>query len=798
LVNFSGNPEAFGRPGIEPRWTHANKDGIGTAYSADSKLWFTIWRGIVTEVYYPTLDMPQLRDLQLLITDGKNFFHEEKRSLESKIAAISPHALGYDLVNSEPNGLYKIRKEVISNPHLPAVLQRIRIVCKPKLLESLQFYALCAPHLSGGGERNNAYVIETTSGNILAAEKSGTWLAMSASVPFSRTSCGFVGYSDGWRDLSENLTMDYEFGRATNGNVALTGQLNLNGDSEFVLCLAFGETLQNALSILFQSLSESYDELRARFVQQWDRAYTKILPLKRHSTNQSDLYHRSYSILLAHEDKRYPGAFIASLTIPWGEAASDEDRGGYHLIWPRDMVNTVTALLASGNKETPLRALIYLAACQQEDGSFAQNFWIDGSPYWRGMQLDEAAFPIMLAWRLFKANALKNFDPYSMVMRGASYLVRNGPVTQQERWEEASGYSPSTIASNVAALICAADFARTRGDEIAASYLEDYSDFLESHLESWTVTTEGTLVPYVKKHYIRICPADPSNPELQPDPNNSTLTITNKPPNQESRFPAKEIVDAGFLELVRYGIRSANDPVITDSLKVVDAVLKVETPVGPCWHRYNHDGYGQKPDGGPYTGWGEGRAWPLLTGERGHYELAARGDVKKYIGAMEKFASRTGLIPEQIWDEQNIEKMHLSFGGPTGSAMPLAWAHAEYIKLLRSASDGRVFDLIPEVEARYVSDRSSCKQLEIWKHNRRVSSVAKGTPLRIQCESPFVLHWSSDEWESVNETISSPTGLGVDYADIPASKAQGSFIRFTFFWEERNAWEGRDYSVKVN
>ncbi len=435
MVEFSNNPEAFGKPGIEPRWTRSNKDGVGTAYSADSKLWFTIWRGIVTEVYYPTVDTPQLRDMELLITDGKSFFHEEKRQLESKVEPISRHALGYNITNSEPTGVYKIRKQVITNPHLPCLLQNVKVESNKQFLEQIQLFVLCAPHLQGGGKNNSANTIEIAGRDILTAEKDGTWLALSASVPFVRTSCGFVGYSDGWTDLSENFQMDYQFGRATHGNVALTGQLDLGNSSEFVLGLAFGNSLHNAVTTLLQSLGEPFEEHRRRFVDQWDRAYTKIRPLERFSTEQgNNLYQGSYSLLLAHEDKSYPGAIIASLTIPWGEAASDEDRGGYHLVWTRDMVNTATALLAAGNTETPLRALIYLATSQQEDGGFAQNFWIDGEPYWQGVQLDEVAFPIMLAWRLYKANALRDFDPYPTVIRGAGYLIRNGPATQEDRW----------------------------------------------------------------------------------------------------------------------------------------------------------------------------------------------------------------------------------------------------------------------------------------------------------------------------------------------------------------------------
>ena len=287
------------------------------------------------------------------------------------------------------------------------------------------------------------------------------------------------------------------------------------------------------------------------------------------------------------------------------------------------------------------------------------------------------------------------------------------------------------------------------------------------------------------------------NPSPAEDPNSGLLKIANLAPGTNNSFPAKEIVDAGFLELVRYGIRKPDDPVIVDSLKVVDAVLKVNTPVGPVWHRYNHDGYGQREDGGPYVGWGKGRAWPLLTGERAHFELAAGRDIKPFIRAIERFASATGLLPEQVWDEQDKPKSHMFLGRPTGSAMPLMWAHAEYVKLLRSASDGHVFDLIPEVANRYLGDRKACQLFEIWKPNRQVRVVKRGYTLRVQVPASFRLHWTGDEWRTVNDTASAATTFGVEFVDIPITAAQRAPIRFTFFWPESNSWEGRDYLVEV-
>ncbi|MEX2552676.1 MAG: glycoside hydrolase family 15 protein, partial [Actinomycetota bacterium] len=617
-----------------------------------------------------------------------------------------------------------------------------------------------------------------------------------ASIPFLRRSCGYVGTTDGWTDLADNFRMDWEFDTAEDGNIALTGELDLGRGREFTLGLAFGDGLHDAVTTLFQSLGTPFAEQRKRFIQQWERVCKKIRPLEKASSDGGDLYHKSHSLLLAHEDKLYPGAMIASLGIPWGEVKGDEDLGGYHLVWTRDMVNSATGLLASGNTETPFRALVYLACSQQPDGGFHQNFWINGEPFWQGIQLDEVAFPILLAWRLHEAKALQEFDPYPMVLRAASYLVRHGPATAQERWEENSGYSPSTLAVNIAALTCAACLARERGDAVTARFLQEYADFLECHVEPWTVTTDGTLVPEIRRHFIRIHPVAVGDPQPDEDPNRGLLLIHNRGPGVPAEFPAKEIVDAGFLELVRYGVRKPGDPLIEDSLRVVDAVLKVDTPFGPCWHRYNHDGYGQREDGGPYLGWGKGRAWPLLTGERGHYELAAGRDARPYLHALEGFATGAGLLPEQVWDEPDQPEAHMYFGRPTGAAMPLMWAHAEYIKLLRSAADGRVFDFIPAVADRYRS-RRHCVPLEVWKPNRRVRSVRTGMTLRVQAPAPFVLHWTRDEWRQAEDTRSTATTLGIEYVDIAIAPSQRAPIRFTIFWEKPQRWEERNYSVDI-
>lgn len=799
MATLLANHPASGGLGIEPRWTRSDKDGIGTAYSALSQVWFTVSKGILNEVYYPTIDRPQIRDLQYLITDGETFFHDE-RQLDNTLECIGPGVLGFRIVNTDPQGRFRIVKQVIADPHQACVLMHTRLEAEAAMLAKLRLFALLAPHLDIGGRGNNGNVVNAEWGKVLTAHKAGeggTWLALAASVPFVRCSCGYVGITDGWRDLADDFRMDWEFDCAPDGNIALLGEIDLRRGPEFVLALAFGDNLHRALVTVAQSLGTSFAHHRARFVEQWQHASAHVRPgNERAASDGGHLYRASHSILLAHEDKTYDGALIASLSIPWGESRSDEEVGGYHLVWTRDMYHSATGLLAAGSTEAPLRALIYLACTQKEDGGFSQNFWINGEAHWEGVQLDETAFPILLARRLHLAGALQEFDPYPMVLRAAGYLIEKGPVTPQERWEENSGFSPSTLAAHIAGLVCAAAFARERGQEATARYLGEYADFLESHIEPWTVTTEGSLVPDIRRHFIRIHPADADDPQPNEDANHGILHLRNRPPGVPLAFPGKDIVDAGFLELVRYGIRAPGDPLIEDSLRVVDAVLRVDTPRGPGWRRYNHDGYGQREDGGPYRSWGYGHAWPLLTGERGHYEVAAGRTADIYIRAMESFASTTRLLPEQVWALSDQPKAHMYLGRPTGGAMPLCWAHAEYIKLVRSASEGRVFDLIPEVADRY-RNRSAAAPLEVWKFNRQVGSMPAGGTLRIQAAAAFRLRWTCDEWTRSHDTESTSIGTGHAYVDIRLLPDQRAPVRFTFFWTKVGRWEGRDFKVTI-
>ena len=795
---IDGHGEAPGAPGLEPRWTSSEKDVVGTAYSTSSRLWWTISHGTVNELYHPSIDRPQVRDLELLITDGESFVHEEKRDLEHTFEYLVPDAPAVRIINRDPEGRYTITKRIISDPHAPVLLMHVRIEGDPALLRKLKVYALLAPHLEVGGADNSGRVLDLAGKRMLLAWKGRSALAMSADCGFRRASCGFVGASDGYQDVTRHFGMRWFYGSALNGNIALTGEIDVAEHPEFVLAVGMGAGAHSALTRTMISLSTPFDKHLTRFIEQWERVMP-VAGLTPASQDGGRLLKSSYGVLLTHEDKTFAGAFIASASIPWGQSRSDADLGGYHLVWTRDMVQTATALLACGRVETARRALIYLASTQKTDGGFSQNFWVDGTPYWGGMQLDETAFPMVLAWRLWKQDALGSFDVFPFVERAAGYLVRNAPVTQQERWEECAGYSPSTLAIVITALVCAAEMACARQQPDLANFLEYQADWLEAHLEDWTATNEGVLVPGIREHYMRLRPAEQgTEPYTSQGAGTETYRIANRSPEEQSVFAAREIVDGGFLELVRYGVRRADDPLIVASVNVVDAVLRRELPQGPGFRRYNHDGYGQRPDGGAFEGWGQGGCWPLLTGERAHYELAAGRDVRPWIHTLEGFGSAGNMLPEQVWDMDDLPAHDMFRGKPSGAAMPLVWAHAEYIKLLRSATDKRVFDRVDLVAERYAKPRSRAK-VEVWRQERAVTRIRAGRKLRVEAEEAFDLRWSADGWQTSHTTASTDVGHCGWYADV--DPGAGYQVEFTFYWTGRgsgeNAWEGHNYSVAV-
>jgi glucoamylase len=786
-----------GKPGIEPRWTSSAKSGVGTSVTARSRVWFTVSHGIVNEVYYPRVDQANTRDLGLLVTAADGYFSEEKRHAAHQVELLAPGVPGYRLTNGCDQGRYRIVKTVLTDPNRDVLLQRVAFEPQRGTRADFRLFVLLAPHLGNRGYDNHGWVGAYKGERMLFAARDAHALALACSVPFGDMSCGYVGTSDGWQDITRYGHLTRCFADAPSGNVALTAEIAFQAaQGGFVLALGFGETSDEAAEHARASLLESFDTVAAEYVRGWTTFQGACHDVPDEGDGL-DLYRVSTAVLHTHEDKAHRGATIASLSVPWGFARGDDDLGGYHLVWPRDLVETAGGLLAAGRSDAARNALTFLAATQEADGHWPQNMWLDGQPYWSGVQLDETGFPVLLADLLRRHDALDGFDPWPMVRRAACYLAQVGPVTLQDRWEEDAGYSPFTLAVTVAALLAAADFADAAGEPRAAAYLRDTADTWNDGIERWTYVTESDLARRlgVDGYYARIAPPDVADGA---SPATGFVPVKNRP-LEHSQFRYGEIVSPDALALVRFGLRDPADPRIRNTVRAIDALLRADTATGPVWHRYNEDGYGEHESGAAFDGTGVGRGWPLLTAERGHYELA-RGDnarARELLQVVRAQASPGGFLPEQVWDAPDIPARELFNGRPSGSAMPLVWAHAEYIKLVRSLADGAVFDMPPQTVRRYREQRR-VSRLSVWRFNHKIRAMAPGRVLRIEALAPAVVHWSVDGWNSVNDTPTADTGIGMFCVDLPTERlALGTVIHFTFRWLDADRWEGTDFEVVV-
>jgi glucoamylase len=788
-----------GAPGIPPRWTSSAKSAVGTSAGAESKVWFTISHGILNEVYTPRLDTACIRDFGLIVT-AQDYFSEEKREADHTVETIEDGVPAFRLINTSRDGRYRITKSVLSDPDREVVLQELHFEALVGKLSDYQVHALISPHLVNAGAGNTAWVGDFKGRPMLFAEARGTSLAIASSVPWTARSVGYVGTSDGWQTLirGEGLKPEYQY--AQNGNVALSGTLDLSSSNgRVLLAMGFGAQPEEAAFRAILSLQQGAASALKKYSAGWRSLQGLFLPLDEpRVATQLNRYRISTAVLASHRDDA-SGAIIASLSIPWGFRKGDDDLGGYHLVWPRDLVETAGGFLAAGAAAAAKSVLDYLMAIQESDGHWAQNSWLDGRPYWHGVQMDETAFPILLYDMLLRAGAIESSEArhYApLIEAAAGYIVRAGPTTQQDRWEEDGGYSPFTLAVEIAALLAAADAMNAAGNSVIAQYLFDVADGWNERIDDWTYATDTELSRQlgIDGYYMRIGFAGSDGAFSS----RGLIPIKNRPDGNEA-LEAGLLVSPDALAYVRFGLRAADDPRILNTVAAIDTLLKRELPAGPYWYRYNDDGYGEHPDGTPFDGSGIGRLWPLLTGERAHYEIAAGHleEARRLLGTLEASASVGGLLPEQIWDSQDIPERELFLGRPSGSAMPLVWAHAEHIKLLRSLRDGEVFDMPPQTRARYVKSTPKPAPI-VWRTTSKVSRIPVGRILRLEFLEPASVHWSSDNWVITTDSECRATGLGTFIYDLSTqSLAAGTEVRFTVLWTEQGKWEGTDFMVVV-
>lgn len=777
------NSTAPGAPGAASTWAYAGKQGIGSSYEqyhqgaysneaatgTVSKVWFSLAQGVLTETMAGLIHQAQLREMQFVVK-GAGFVDEEKTATVSSIdylykdAAGRPLSLAYKVVNKAKNGQYEIEKHIFTDPSGQSLV--VRSYFRP-LADNLQLFVYLDPALGNTGSNDQAFV----KNQLIHATEGKAALTLVSQPAFTKASTGFVGVSDGLTELKTSQSFDniYQSTGDKAGNVAALAQLpavNKGETGQFDLVIGFGDSTEQSQQAAEATFKRGLDKVLAEYNGLGDAIgwedYLQSLPqlntLANTAMDNGKLLFTSAMVLKAQEDKTHAGALIASLSNPWGDVKSaEQSQTGYKAVWPRDFYQVAMAMLALGDEQSPKVAFEYLTKVQVSDktpayvgapGWFLQKTHVDGTLEWVGIQLDQTAMPIMLGWRLWQQGLLSEAelkDWYQRMLKpAADFLAKGGnvkldwndihltpPSTQQERWEEQGGYSPSTIAAVISGLVVAADIATASGDAVSAELYLTKADEYSAGLEAKTFTTQGTLnkAPSDGQYYLRI--------NSNEDPNDQSKLADR---NGISNVNESDVVDGGFLELVRYGVRSANHPAVLatlgelDDQKLPDA-LRVKYQFSfagiegtlPGWRRYGLDGYGEDTNTGmgyakgpndSNTAGQRGRVWPIFSGERGHYELAVLQQQQQrqqplsaetlqplrhnYVQAMEQFANEGMMLPEQVFDNVGNNSVYqYSAGEGTNGATPLAWSHAEYIKLLRSLNDQQVWDRYPPVEQRY-------------------------------------------------------------------------------------------------
>ncbi|KWB49235.1 glycoside hydrolase family 15 protein [Burkholderia ubonensis] len=685
---------APGAPGAAGGWNPANKHGFGTSTTLESKVWFTLGSAGLDEIYYPRVDTPSVRDLRFVVSDGKTFAERVTDHATHETTLIDADGLTYRQVDVDDAGRYRLTTTYVTDPARPVVLVDVTF-------ESLdgrpyQVYALLNP--APGNALTNT--TGETNGTTLTARNGNVATAFASNPPFTRLSNGYAGASDGWQDIGRHFRITRAYACAPRGNVAQTGQTPLDGvtRTHVTLAIGFGADTAQAASNAQCALADGFTSMAGRYAEGWHRYLQSLEPAPASAAGHLRLYNAAVMILAAHEDKTWRGAFVASPSMPWAcGAALDLPSGPYHLVWARDLYQIATALIAAGDRRAAERALDWLFMTQQKaDGAFPQNSQVDGTPYWRGLQMDEVSFPIVLAWQL------QRFDEptyLNHIRKAADFIVATGPYTPAERWENQGGYSPAAIAAQIAGLVAAADIARRNGDAASAATYAATADAWQRNVESWTATCTG---PYSRSpYYLRL------TKDRRPDAATAYAISDGGPDDIDQRA----VVDPSFLDLVRLGVKPADDPVILNSLAVIDAQLGVATPNGMFWHRYTFDGYGERRDGGAWrmdlpagSRLTIGRAWPIFAGERGEYELAAnRPDLaRSRLDAMAASANDGLMLPEQVWDRQAPSgQPGFAPGTGTTSATPLAWTAAQFVRLAWSIDCGAPVAMPFIVASRY-------------------------------------------------------------------------------------------------
>jgi glucoamylase len=753
-------------PGALSYFDLARKDCIGTAFNAGSKVWFTVANGILSDAYFPTIDNTNVKTMQFVVTDGITFTDLQSRDTTYTVKLTDAHSFECEVTTTANSGKYRIVTDYVTDPGQNSLVMNVHFVPLTGSLSNYSLYLLYDPSINGnggGGSGNGggdngtidtsigreipiAFDTVTASNAVNRTYAVPVYSAIEGSRAFLKVSNGFLGSpSDGFVQLSTSHTLTNLFADARNGNLVQTMQIDLAHGGVFELALGFGTSQFNAVQSAQSSLAKKFDKVEKAFNQEWEN-YDKdlIAPpsnLKGVTGSQwhtlVDEYYLNANVIKASEDKTFPGAIVASISSPWGQAVSAGDPnnlffGSYREVFARDVYETWTGLLVDGDLKTARDVVNFMFNKQQRpDGSFPRNSLLNGqlAPDSFGVQLDEASYPIIMAYQLGMTD--KNlFENH--IKPAANFVIGHGPAFGVERWEEQNGYSPSTIAAEVAGLVTAAHIANLNGDPTSAKIWLGAADDWQRSLEGWTVTTNGPLA--LTPYFIRLSKTGDPNAAI-------SYNLGNGGPTLDQRT----VIDAGFLELVRLGLVKSNDPAVVESLPVVDSTIETTTSSGPGWHRYNSDGYGDgATDGHPWapTGRGTGHVWPLLTEERGEYALASgnRASAITMLSTLDNFGTGTGLIPEQDWELLNlapspfgsdptIASIGFTNGKPAGSAAPLTWAAGAYVRLLSDIVHNKILEQPAAVFNRYIQHQQGQTTLTVT--SPADLSAVSGSPVTV-------------------------------------------------------------------
>lgn len=704
---------APGGPGAPAVWAPAQKSLLGTSASSTSRVYFTGYRGILTEVFYPVLDTPNVQDSQFLVGNSAGTWVDEEKRQPYQSTQPDKRAMLWQIQTWNNAHNWRITKRIFSDPARHTVIQRVTFqALNGTNVSQFRLYYLHNPSMDLSGAGDTGTTVVSGGRTYLMASQGNRHGALAVSSGWqvnggaTMVSNGFVDVNDGYKDLlggASDKTMNFTYDSATNGNIAQMGWVSFGGSTatrySFDVVLGFGDSQANAIAAASGSLLAGTAAIEANYLNEW-HAYTNGLNTQNGTAD--DQYYLAAMTLKTSQDKSN-GAMVAGMGTPWGETSNDGNPGGYHLVWSRDLYKFASSLITAGDTASANRAVSYLFNIQmdQNTGRFPQNSWVSGWPYWNRTQMDQQAMPIILAWKLGRN------DLWPKIEKTADYIVANGPRTDQERWEENGGYSPATIAAEIAGLVCAAEIARANGAIAKARTYYATADEWQRNVDSWTFTTTGYHGN--GQYYFRI------NADIDPN-DKDNITIG----NGGGTHGEKWILDGGFLELVRQGVKRPNAPKVEETLSEYESIKQSIAGKGDAWFRYNNDGYGESNAGANYPNGntGRGRLWPILTAERGLYRVACQtpsctlfsnGDGSSYLNMLKAFSTPEGFIPEQVWNYTAtpvpgwdvILPPGYTAGTPTKSIAPLNWAMGEYISLLAAINANRVTDTPSAVCMRY-------------------------------------------------------------------------------------------------